>query len=134
MSNRAERIGWRSDQRNDLSRTGFVSRQLIAPIVILMTSPSSMLDSTIVSSLKKRVIPVPEADVSLAAMTERASNVAKQMSYFGLVIRRAAFEELVPSARRAGFNLLGEDRENREAAFEWPDTKPDFTFLVSFGT
>src|SRR6266478_1368560 len=92
----------------------------------------SIAEANVLSSLRKQVAAVPDAEMSLAAMTERASNVAKQMRYFGLVTRRALFHELVPSAKRAGFTLIREDTRKKEAAFQWTEDKPDFTFLASF--
>jgi len=54
------------------------------------------------------------------------------MRYFGLVAKKSSFSELTPSAKRAGFALLKEDTERKEAGFQWATGKPDFTFSVSF--
>jgi hypothetical protein len=67
----------------------------------------------------------------LPALMERASNVAKQMRYFKLVAMSLPFNELLQSAKRAGFNPLNEDTPRREAAFQWSAGEPDFTFSVS---
>ena len=67
-----------------------------------------------------------------ASLLERATIVAQQMRYFGLVARKCGFAELTPSATRAGFVLLGEDPQNKEARFRWKLGEPDFIFSVSF--
>ena len=73
-----------------------------------------------------------ETELKSSDLVERAEIAAKQMRYFGLVAKKSSFEELIPSAKRAGFALLKEDTERKEAAFQWPTGKPDFTFSVSF--
>src|ERR1700730_5834052 len=67
----------------------------------------------------------------LPALMERASNVAKQMRYFKLVATSLPFNEVLQSAKRAGFNPLNEDTPRKEAAFQWSAGEPDFTFSVS---
>ena len=70
-------------------------------------------------------------ETTLPALMQRASNAARQMRYFGLVAKRTSFSELVPSATRAGFTLLNEDRARKEATFRWSAGEPDFIFSVS---
>jgi len=71
-------------------------------------------------------------ETTLPGLMQRASNAARQMRYFGLVAKRSSFSELLPSARRAGFTPLSEDRECKEATFKWSAGEPDFIFSVSF--
>jgi hypothetical protein len=71
-------------------------------------------------------------ETTLPALMKRASDVGRQMRYFGLVAKRSSFNELVPSARRAGFILLDQDTERKEAMFQWSAGEPDFIFSVSF--
>ncbi len=71
-------------------------------------------------------------DLDLSSLRERAQVAAKQMKYFGLVAQKSSFGELLPSAKRAGFALLGEDTERKEAAFQWATGQPDFIFSISF--
>jgi hypothetical protein len=71
-------------------------------------------------------------ETTLPALMERASNAARQMRYFGLVAKRSSFSELLPSAKRAGFTLLNEDTQRKEATFQWSAGEPDFIFSVSF--
>lgn len=66
------------------------------------------------------------------ALMERAEIAAKQMRYFGLVARKSSFSELVPSAKRAGFALLHENAERKEAVLHWATGEPDLIFSVSF--
>jgi hypothetical protein len=73
-----------------------------------------------------------DAETSLAPLIERASNVARQMRYFGLLAKNASYEGLFPSARRAGFAALCDDTQNQEALFRWAAGKAEFTFSVSF--
>jgi hypothetical protein len=73
-----------------------------------------------------------EPNVEHFDLVERAGIAAKQMRYFGLVAKKSSFSELTPSAKRAGFALLNEDTERREATFQWASGKPDFAFSVSF--
>jgi hypothetical protein len=68
----------------------------------------------------------------LPALMRRASDAGRQMRYFGLVAQKSSFNELLPSARRAGFIPLQQDTQRREAAFQWYSGEPDFIFLVSF--
>jgi hypothetical protein len=65
-------------------------------------------------------------------LLERATIVVQQMRYFGLVARKCEFAELVPSATRAGFTLLSEYPQDKEARFRWKLGEPDFIFSVSF--
>jgi hypothetical protein len=65
-------------------------------------------------------------------ITQRAKNAAQQMRYFGLVVRKCSFSEVVPSAQRAGFALLGEDAAEREFRFKWNQDEPDFVFSLSY--
>ena len=65
-------------------------------------------------------------------LLERATIVTQQMRYFGLVARKCSFAELSPSATRAGFVLLSEDPQEKEARFRWKVGEPDFIFAVSF--
>jgi hypothetical protein len=64
---------------------------------------------------------------------ERASNAARQMRYFGLAAKQFSFEELITSARRAGFTQLGKDPQPKEASFQWAGGEPDLIFSISFG-
>lgn len=73
-----------------------------------------------------------EPELKSSDLAERAEIAAKQMRYFGLVAKKSSFSELTPSAKRAGFALLKEDTERKEAGFQWATGKPDFTFSVSF--
>lgn len=70
-------------------------------------------------------------ETSLALLMERASNVARQMRYFGLIAERACYDELLPSAVWAGFSVLSEDKRNQEVSFQSAAGKPDFVFSVS---
>jgi hypothetical protein len=69
---------------------------------------------------------------ALSALMERASNAVRQMRYFGLAIRRFAFDELIFSARRAGFVQVEEGPKFDEASFRWGSGTPDLIFSVSF--
>jgi hypothetical protein len=73
-----------------------------------------------------------EPEQNASELMERAEIVAKQMRYFGLVARKSSFSELLPSAKRAGFALLNDDAERKEAGFQWATGEPDFIFSVSF--
>jgi len=75
----------------------------------------------------------PVAVETLPALMERASNAARQMRYFGLAAKRSSFSELLLSAKRAGFTLLNEDTQRKEAMFQWSAGEPDFIFSVSLG-
>ena len=68
----------------------------------------------------------------LPALMKRASDAGRQMRYFRLVAQKSSFNELLPSARRAGFVTLKEDTQRKEAIFKWSSGEPDFTFFVSF--
>ncbi len=65
-------------------------------------------------------------------LLERAEIAAKQMRYFRLFSQRGTFDELIPSARRAGFVVLYSGDFEQEASFQWAAADPDFTFHVSF--
>lgn len=65
-------------------------------------------------------------------LLQRAKMVDRQMKYFGLVARKCSFAELLPSAHRAGFALLNQYDEEREACFRWAVGEPDFIFSVSY--
>jgi hypothetical protein len=66
-------------------------------------------------------------------LLERAEIAAKQMRYFQLFSQRGSFDELIASARRAGFEVTYEGAFAKEAGFQWlSEGAPDFTFLVSF--
>jgi hypothetical protein len=65
-------------------------------------------------------------------LIERAAIIAKQMRYFGLAAQKLSFSEMLLSAKRAGFTLLNEDTERKEAGFRWAIGEPDFIFFVSF--
>jgi hypothetical protein len=71
-------------------------------------------------------------ETTLPTLMKRASGAGRQMRYFGLVARTSSFNELLPSARRAGFFPLDEDTERKEATFRWSAGEPDFIFSVSF--
>jgi hypothetical protein len=73
----------------------------------------------------------PVAVETLAALMERASNAARQMRYFRLMAKRASFNDLLPSAKRAGFTQLVEDTQRKEAKFQWSGGEQDFIFFVS---
>jgi hypothetical protein len=73
-----------------------------------------------------------EPEPNASQLLERAEIAAKQMRYFGLVARKSSFSELLPSAKRAGFALLNERAERKEAGFQWATGEPDFIFSVSF--
>ena len=65
-------------------------------------------------------------------LLHRAKAVDQQIRYFGLVARRCSFNELFPSAQRAGFTLLSQDDRQREARFRWTLGESDFIFLISY--
>jgi hypothetical protein len=73
-----------------------------------------------------------ELELKSSDLVQRAEIVAKQMRYFGLAAKKLSFSELTQSAKRAGFALLKEDTERKEAGFQWATRKPDFAFSVSF--
>jgi hypothetical protein len=74
----------------------------------------------------------PEEVEELAALMERASNAARQMKYFGLAMKRFSWEELVSSARRAGFAQIDTNLQSKEASFQWASRPADLIFSVSF--
>jgi hypothetical protein len=65
-------------------------------------------------------------------LLQRAKIVVQHMKYFELAARKCSFSEIVPSASRAGFILLSEDPQEKEARFRWQLGEPDFIFSVSF--
>jgi hypothetical protein len=73
-----------------------------------------------------------EPELKSSDLVQRADIAAKQMRYFGLVAQKSSFSELLPSAKRAGFALLNEDTERKEARFQWATGESDFIFSVSF--
>lgn len=97
-------------------------------------SISSASEANVVSFAAKKVAAreVDDGERSLVLLNERGSNVARQMKYFGLIATRASYDELLPSAARAGFSVLTEDKQSQEASFQWAAGKPDFVFSVSF--
>jgi hypothetical protein len=98
------------------------------------------IDYNVVRLQRRSVAATGEADASasvaietLPALMERASNAARQMRYFGLAAKQFSFEELITSARRAGFTQLGKDPQPKEASFQWAGGEPDLIFSISFG-
>jgi hypothetical protein len=71
-------------------------------------------------------------DATRPALMERASIAAKQMRYFGLAAKSLTFNDLLPSAMRAGFTQLNADTQRKEVTFQWSVGEPDLIFLVSF--
>ncbi len=66
-------------------------------------------------------------------LEQRADAAAKQMRYFHIFTQRGRFEDLVPSADRAGFVVGHRDSFRKAVTFYWRrDSKPDFGFHVSF--
>src|SRR5581483_10105159 len=76
--------------------------------------------------------PFPEQIHKLPALMERVSHAARQMRYFGLATKRFSFDELISSARRAGFVQIRENLRLREASFQWGAGAPDLIFSASF--
>lgn len=68
---------------------------------------------------------------TLSVLMERASNAARQMKYFGMATKQFSFDELISSARRAGFTRL-ENPNTEEASFQWAGGTPDLIFSVSY--
>jgi hypothetical protein len=100
--------------------------------VVSASSIASVAESNVVSFLHQKASEASgDIDASLSLLMDRASNTARQMRYFGLLAKRASYDELVPSAKRAGFFVLSEDVQNQEVWFQWASGKPDFVFLVS---
>jgi len=64
-------------------------------------------------------------------LLRRANTVAKQLAYFGVVVRKCSFGEAISSAERAGFTLVASNAASREAVLEWP-LEPDFLFSLSY--
>lgn len=101
--------------------------------------PVLAIDKTKVVRLQRRGAATRDGDSSfgeevekLPALMERASNAARQMRYFALAMKKFSFEELISSARRAGFVELGENRQLKEVSFQWGSGTPDLIFSVSF--
>lgn len=90
-----------------------------------MRQPNSTL--TVVRGTTTGSIPEKTYD-----MLQRAKNAAQQMRFFGLVARKCSFNEVVPSAQRAGFALLGEHPAEKEMRFKWNLDEPDFVFSLSY--
>jgi hypothetical protein len=118
---------------------GFPFELVVQGKIAVARAPAtaSALESKVVSFLRKTPAAADSeasavTEESLASLMERASNVARQMRYFALIAKRASFDELVPSAKRAGFAELSKDMQNQEASFRWAAGKPDFIFSVSF--
>jgi hypothetical protein len=96
------------------------------------SSTAYVAESNIVSFLHRKASESPgDTAMPLSVLLDRASNVAKQMRYFSLLAKRASYNALIPSARRAGFFVLSEDEQNQEVSFQWASGIPDFVFLVS---
>ena len=98
------------------------------------------IDNNVVRLQRRSVAPTGEGDASaplaietLPALMERASIAARQMRYFGLAARQFSFDELIPSARRAGFTHLVKEAQLKEASFQWARGEPDLIFSISFG-
>jgi hypothetical protein len=98
------------------------------------------IDNNVVRLQRRSVAATGEGDASapvaietLPALMERASNAARQMRYFGLAAKQFSFEELIPSARRAGFTQLVKEPRLKEASFQWAGGEPDLIFSISFG-
>ena len=66
-------------------------------------------------------------------LKKRAKLAAEQMMYFQSITRKLSFEELGPSAERAGFVASNNDPFRRETSFHWADGEPDFGFFVQYG-
>lgn len=81
---------------------------------------------------RERDSSVSEEVEALSALMERASNAARQMKYFSLAAKQFSLDELISSAGRAGFVLMGEDRQLNDASFYWAWGVPDLIFSVSF--
>lgn len=94
-----------------------------------MNRPDPML--RVVSEHGGRPAPAGREDFT-RDLLQRAKTVAQQMRYFGLVARKCSFNEVVPSAERASFVLLSEDRREKEARFTWNLGEPDFVFSLSY--
>jgi len=75
----------------------------------------------------------PSAVKSLPALMERACYAARQMRYFSVATKRFSFDELIHSAKRAGFVSVETDLERKEATFQSPAGAPELFFSVSFG-
>jgi hypothetical protein len=98
------------------------------------------IDDNVVRLQRRGAAAIGDGDASLPvtfetlpALMERASNAARQIRYFGLATKRFPFEELIPSARRAGFFPLEQNLQLKEAKFRWAAGEPDLIFSISFG-
>jgi hypothetical protein len=112
----------------------FMQRTSRTPPVVATTSRESN-----VVRLPRRGTAIDDGEATprvafetLPGLMERASNAARQMRYFGLAAKRFTFDELVPSARRAGFVPLNENPQSWEVAFRWAAGEPDLIFSISF--
>jgi hypothetical protein len=105
------------------------------PVIPAVDDNVVPLQRKIAASGSDAISSVPRSvEANLPALMERASNAAKQMRYFGLVVKKSAsFSELLRSAKRAGFTALSEDTHREEAMFQWFASEPDFSFFVAFG-
>lgn len=75
---------------------------------------------------------LPEQTEMLSALMERASHAVRQMRYFNLAIKQFSLDQMISSARRAGFVSVEEERQRDEASFRWASGRPDLIFSVSF--
>jgi hypothetical protein len=99
------------------------SRSSWKPVVVHATDQEAAIGA------RARLI---EPESKSSDLIERATIAAEQMRYFGLATQKLSLGELLPSAKRAGFALLKEDTERKEAGFRWATGEPDFIFSVSF--
>jgi hypothetical protein len=105
------------------------TRSIVSPIANIL--PLQRKDTAAIGGSNASLSGAVGNQTFLPALMERASNVAKQMRYFKLVATNLPFNEVLQSAKRAGFNPLNEDSRREEAAFQWSAGEPDFTFSVS---
>ena len=75
--------------------------------------------------------PREQAEI-LSALMDRASNVVRQMRYFGLAIKQFSLDQLTSSALRAGFVQIEERPHREEASFRWASGAPELIFSVSY--
>jgi hypothetical protein len=104
------------------------------------TPPVVAIDNNVVRIQPKSAAVTGDGDPAstrtieaLPALMERASNAARQIRYFRLATKRFSFDELIPSARRAGFIQVDAEAQRREATFRWAAGEPDLVFSISFG-